>query len=109
MAFREMTPGVDDSEYWNPTTVGEAVEGNVIDIFEDNYEKTRVTIELAEKPEVTKTLPAHSDLLRYTNNLAIGEYIRVELKEIQKSNNPKYADKRIYRVLVDDDKAVEYE
>ena len=43
MAFETITPGIDEtSRYWEPLTVGDQIEGNVVDFVEDNYGNTRI-------------------------------------------------------------------
>lgn len=107
MAFKELPSTGIDGEYWTPLTIGTEIEGNIIEFREDNYGHDRIVLELSNEEEIT--LPSHSDLRQYNNKLNIGDYIRVTLSNIKKSNNPDYADKNIYKVEVDPDQYVEYE
>lgn len=108
MAFETITPGIDEtSRYWEPLTVGDQIEGNVIDFVEDNYGNTRILLELESGFE--KELPSHRDLQRYNRKVDIGDYIRVTLAKIIPSNNENYADKRVYKVEKDPSRKVEYE
>lgn len=108
MAFSEITPDVDEtSPYWEANTIGEQIEGNIISFEEDNWGNTRIRLELESGAE--KLLPGHRDLQRYNRKLQEGDYIRVTLADIQKSNNPEYADKKIYKVEIDPERRVEYE
>ena len=109
MAFKEVEKGPEEhGRYWNPEEVGDAIEGNIYDFVTDDYNNKRIDLYLGEDENgETKMcmLPAHADLKRVYANLERGDYIRVELiKLIPTKNHPK----RIYKVLVDDDRKVEW-
>lgn len=100
MAFEEIIPDVDESsEYWNPSTVGENIEGNIVNFYTDDYNNQRIVLQTPK--DNFKTLPGHSGLQRFVSKLKLGEYIKVELSDIKKSTNPDYNDTMIYKVLKD--------
>jgi len=107
MSFEEVIPEMEESEYWTPTVVGEEVEGNIVDTYLDDYNKTHLVLQTPE--DEIKKLPGHASLQRYVKKLKLGEYVKVILSEIRKSNNPDYNDANIYQVLKDPDKVAELE
>ena len=48
-------------------------------------------------------------MLRYNSKLELGDYIKVTLSRIKKSNNPEYNDQKFYKVQKDPERKVEYE
>lgn len=107
MAFETLKSTGIDGEYWIPNTIGQEIEGNIIDFEEDDYGKLRIVLQLENEEEIK--LPSHADLVQYNNKLNVGDYIRLTLRDIKKSKNPDYADKNLYKVEVDKDRCVEYE
>lgn len=108
MAFEDVAPDVDmTSKYWNPQVVGDSIEGNICNWEMDDWGNSRICLELKEGFE--KVLPAHKDLLRYNSKLELGDYIRVTLSQIKKSNDPQYNDQKLYKVQKDPERKVEYE
>ena len=64
---------------------------------------------LFESDEAILTmLPAHADLKRTYTNLNRGDFIHVEVTEIIPPKKEGGYPKRIYKVLVDDDRKVEW-
>lgn len=96
-----------NGRYWSPAAIGDSIEGNIVDFEEDNWGNSRIVLEVEDGSE--KVLPSHRDLLSYNRLLNIGDYILVKLVRIQKSNDERYADKKIYSVGVDKERKVEYE
>ena len=108
MAFEDVAPDVDmTSRFWEPQTVGDSIEGNICNWEMDNWGNSRICLEIEGGFE--KLLPAHKDLLRYNSKLELGDYIRVTLSQIKKSNNPDYNDQKLYKVQKDPERKVEYE
>ena len=110
MAFEDVEETVVD-KYWNPEKVGDSIEGNVYKIVKDQWNNDRVVLDLGDDAEgymITTTLPAHAHLKRFIPNFEIGDYIRVELKEIIPSEKEGYSDTRIYKVQKDPDRAQDY-
>jgi hypothetical protein len=108
MAFEQVIPDADETSlYWEANKIGESIEGNICAFEEDNWGNTRIRLELESGAE--KVLPSHRDLMRYNSSLEIGDYIRVTLSDIKKSDNPEYNDKMIYEVVRDRERAVIYE
>ncbi len=116
MAFKEVEKGPEEiGAYWKPTQVGDVIEGNIYEFAKSEYNnKTQVQINLYlgedENGEPIMTLlPSHADLKRTYVNLKVGDYIRVEvvdkIEPTGKSQYPKY----IYKVLVDDERFVEWD
>ena len=116
MAFREVEKGPEEiGAYWKPTQIGDVVEGNIYEFAESMYNnKKQVQINLYlgqdENDEPIMTLlPSHADLKRAYVNLKVGDYIRVEVVDkIEPKGNSQYP-KFIYKVLVDDDRFVEWD
>jgi len=114
MAFEEVNEGqAPVGAYWKAEKVGDYVEGNIYDFVEDNYGKLRIELELEETDEYGErkitTLPSHTHLTRFYSNLEVGDYIRVELKEMIPPKNDNKYPTMIYKVLKDEDRKVEYE
>ena len=116
MVLREVEKGPEEiGAYWKPTQVGDTVEGNIFEFAESTYNgKKQVQINLYlgtdENDEPIMTLlPSHADLKRTYVNLKVGDYIVVKvidkIEPTGKSQYPKF----IYKVLVDDDKFVEWD
>ena len=116
MAFREVEKGPEEiGAYWKPEKVGDFVEGNIYEFAESTYEgRKQVQINLYlgedEKGEPIMTLlPSHADLKRAYVNLQVGDYIRVEVVEKIEPRGKSQYPKFIYKVLVDDDRFVEWD
>lgn len=108
MAFEGVAPDVDmTSRFWKPQTVGDSIEGNICNWEMDKWGNSRICLEIEGGFE--KLLPAHKDLLRYNSKLELGDYIRVTLSQIKKSNDPEYNDQKLYKVQKDPERKVEYE
>jgi hypothetical protein len=116
MAFREVEKGPEEiGAYWKPTQVGDAVEGNIYEFAESMYnnrKQVQINLYLGEDENgepIMTLLPSHADLKRAYVNLKVGDYIRVEVvNKIEPTGNSQYP-KFIYKVLVDDDKFVEWD
>ena len=92
-------------------SVGDYAEGNFMGIEEDDFGNKRIVLFKGNDEDglpIEQWLPSHADLKKYYNELTVGDYIRVELIKIIPSNNEKYSDKNIYKVLVDHTKDVEF-
>lgn len=115
MALRTLDKG--GAELTNPyprfEEIGDYVEGNICGFTIDDYDNKRIEIykgEDAETGEVkTQLLPSAADLRKYYSQLKVGDWIRVEFVKVIPSNNEAYADKKIFKVQVDDDKFLEFE
>jgi len=117
MAFKEVEKAPEEKgipPYWKPEQVGDAIEGNIYEFDESVYkgkQQTRINLYCGENEEgesIMSLLPAHADLKRTYVNLKVGDYIRVEaVDKIQTENmtHPKW----IYKVLVDEDRAVSWD
>ena len=113
MAFEEVEVGPEEvGKYWNPEEVGQSIEGNIYGFTTDNYNNKRIELYLGldeDDEPITTILPAHAHLKRYYVNLNEGDYIKVELtKLIPPKGDDKYP-KRIYKVLKDVERGVEWE
>ncbi|WP_296885098.1 hypothetical protein [uncultured Methanobrevibacter sp.] len=111
MAFKEVEKGPEEiGRYWKPEKVGDAIEGNVYAFVDGDYGKQidlyRGVLEDGEYNLCQ--LPAHADLKRTYVNLNRGDYIRVEVTEIKEPQGKSQYGKMIYKVLKDEDKAVEF-
>lgn len=112
MAFREVEKGPEEvSRYWNPEKVGDVVEGNIYKFVKDDYGNTRIDLYLGQDEDdeaILTMLPGHADLKRTYVNLNRGDFIQVTLIELIPPRKENGHPKRIYRVLVDDDRKVEW-
>ena len=112
MAFREVEKGPEEvGRYWNADQIGDVIEGNIYKFVQDDYGNTRIDLYLGqdENDEVILTmLPAHADLKRHYVNLNRGDYIQVKLTNLIPPRKDGGYPKRIYTVLVDDDRKVEW-
>ena len=115
MAFREVEKGPEEiGAFWKPTQVGDVVEGNIYEFTESTFEgrkQVQINLYLGEDEDgesIMTLLPSHADLKRAYVNLKVGDYIRVEVTDkIEPTGKSKYP-KYIYKVLVDDDRFVEW-
>ena len=112
MAFREVEKGPEEvGRYWNPDEVGAVIEGNIYKFVKDDYNNTRIDLYLGEAEDETAILcmlPAHADLKRHYVNLKRGDYIRVELIKLIPPKKDGGYPKRIYKVLKDPERKVEW-
>lgn len=112
MAFREVEKGPEEvGRYWNPEEVGAAIEGNIYKFVKDDFNNTRIDLYLGEgenEEAILTMLPAHADLRRHYVNLERGDYIRVELIKLIPPKKENGHPKRIYKILVDDERKVEW-
>ena len=112
MAFKEVEKGPEEyGRYWNADKVGDVIEGNIYKFVKDDYGNTRIDLYLGQDEDdeaILTMLPAHADLKRTYVNLNRGDYIRVELTELIPPRKEGGYPKRIYKVLVDEDRKVEW-
>ena len=112
MAFKEVEKGPEEyGRYWNADEIGTAIEGNIYKFVTDDYGNKRIDLYLGEDEDgsaILCMLPAHADLKRHYVNLERGDYIRVELVELIPPKKEGGYPKRIYKVLVDDERKVEW-
>lgn len=110
MAFREVEKGPEEvGRYWSAEKVGDVVEGNIYKFVKDDYGNTRIDLYLGQDEEdkaILTMLPAHADLKRTYVNLNRGDFIHVEVVELIPPKKEGGHPKRIYKVLVDDDRKV---
>lgn len=112
MAFVELEKGGAEQigEYPRFDEIGDYVEGNISSFYIDDYNNKRIELwKRVDGEDFYQCLPAHADLKRYYDNLKVGDYIRVELKEVRKAIKEGYNDKKIYKVMVDEDRFVPFE
>jgi len=116
MAFREVEKEPEPERvppYWKPEKVGDNIEGNIYQFVESMYKgKKQVQINLycgtdEDNQPIMSLLPGHADLKRTYVNLEVGDYIRVEAVDKIQTENMDYP-KWIYKVLVDEDRKVEW-
>lgn len=111
MAFEEVEKGPEEiGRYWKPEKVGDAIEGNIYDFVDGDFGKQIDLYRgMTEDGEYDLCqLPAHSDLKRAYVNLEVGDYIRVEVKEIKEPTGKSKYGKMIYRILKDNDRALDF-
>lgn len=117
MAFKEVEKAPEEKgipKYFKPEQIGDSIEGNIYEFAESTYNgQKQVRINLYcgtdENDEpLMSLLPAHADLKRTYVNLKVGDYIRVEVVDKIQTENMNYP-KWIYKVLVDEDRFVEWE
>lgn len=111
MAFEDVE-AVSVSKYWNPEEVGENIEGNVFEIVKDRYNNDRIVLDMDDDADgnmISCTLPGHASLQRFIKNIAIGDYIRVELIEIIPAEEENRFDAKIYKVQKDPDRKIDYD
>lgn len=105
MAWEEVIAGaIPAGEYWSPEIEGDFIEGNYYETTEDDYGHDRLVIQL-ENGNLT-TLPSHVHLMKYSKNIKIGDFIRVECTKIipprKEDGYPSYR----YSVKKDPDRSV---
>lgn len=92
--------------------IGDYVEGHFLGLEKDDFGNERITLYLGEDPETgeakTQQLPSAADLRKYNNKLHRGDYVKIEFLKIIPSNNEKYSDKKIFKVMVDHSRDVEF-
>ena len=112
MAFEEVEKGPEEvGRYWNADVVGDVVEGNIYKFVTDDYGNKRIDLYLGQDEDdqaILTMLPAHADLKRVYVNLERGDYIRVELIKLIPPKKEDGYPKRIYKVLKDPERKVEW-
>ena len=112
MAFEEVEKGPEEvGRYWNADVVGDVVEGNIYKFVTDDYGNKRIDLYLGQDEDdqaILTMLPAHADLKRVYVNLECGDYIRVELIKLIPPKKDGGYPKRIYKVLKDPERKVEW-
>lgn len=112
MAFVEVEKGPEEvGRYWNPEKVGDVIEGNIYKFVKDDYGNTRIDLYRGQDEDdgaILTMLPAHADLKRTYVNLNRGDFIQVKLVELIPPRKENGYPKRIYKVLIDDDRKVEW-
>lgn len=109
MAFEEIEKEAEE-QYWNPTEVGESIEGNICAWIKDQRGFKVAVIDTTddEGNDIKCIFPSHVDLRRCYKDLQIGDFIHAEVIKLRPIKNSKHK-KRIYSMQVDPDKFVEYE
>ena len=110
MSMEFLKPKSSYKKFFNPTRIGENIEGNICDNKLDDYGNNILILDVGtDENGKTKTtaLPAHQSLMEYYEDLNMGDYIYVELVDIVKRKNSKHSYK-VYTVGVDADKKKEY-
>ena len=111
MALVEVEKGPSEDKYWKPEEKGDYVEGYLYKFEKGDYGKQIVLYKGYDEDSgeyITQTLPAHADLKRTYVNLEVGDYIRVEVVEVKEPTGKSQYGKIIYKVLKDEDRAVEF-
>lgn len=91
--------------------IGDYVEGNFTGLVEDDYGNQRIELYLGQdEDDIPKYqhLPPAADLRKYYQRLNRGEYVKVEFVKVIKSNDEKFNDKKIFKVMVDHSRDVEF-
>ena len=112
MAFEDVEIGQEPfSLYWKPTSVGEFIEGNIYDFEKNDYGHKQILLYRGEEDGdlLITTLPSHRNLLRYYDNLSIGDYIRVTVTDIKEPAKEGQYPINIYKVQKDADRFMEFE
>ena len=111
MAFEEVAIGEEPfSLYWKPASIGEFIEGNIYDFEEGDYGKQILLYKGEENGDLLiTTLPAHRNLMRYYDNLSIGDYIRVTVTDIKEPTKEGQYPINIYKVQKDAERFMEFE
>jgi len=92
--------------YWNPVKVGSELEGEIIEIKEDDYGNERVVLVDPDGDE--RETPAHKDLLEYVPQLREGDYIWItatafETKKIKDRDTKEEKEVTVWTYQVDVD------
>jgi len=91
--------------------IGDYVEGNFSGIVEDDYGNRRIELYIGQdeydEPKY-QHLPPAADLRKYYEKLNRGEYVKVEFVKVIPSNSEDFADKKIFKVMVDHSRDVEF-
>ena len=95
--FREILDDGIEGNLWKPTSIGTQIKGKILQIEEWEY-GIQALIRTPDGYEIL--LPAHQNLQRKLKQIQEGDYIRVTLQDIKKSNNPQYHDKLLYKLEV---------
>ena len=114
MALRTLEKGGQELSGMYPKfeEIGDYVEGNFLGLAVDDYNNKRIEIWKGNDEEtgdaITQQLPALADLKRYYTQLEKGMWVHIEFVKVIPSNNENFADKKIFKVQVDDELAVEF-
>lgn len=112
MAFEEVEKGPEEyGRYWSPEKVDDEITGHIYNFVTDDYGNKRIDLYLGEDEDgnaIMCMLPAHADLKRVYVNLERGDYINVKLTELIPPRKEGGYPKRIYKVLKDPEKKVEW-
>ncbi|NMB91243.1 MAG: hypothetical protein A4E26_00061 [Methanobacterium sp. PtaU1.Bin097] len=95
MAREEIKGTGVDGNYWKPNQEGQEIEGKIIEFISGDYGE-QMTIKTPDGNMID--LPAHSDLQDKQRFLKEGDYIYVTLEKLIPNSNPKYNDKKVYKV-----------
>ena len=112
MAFEEVAIGEEPfSLYWKPQSVGDYIEGNIYDFEKNDYGHKQILLYKGEEDGdlLITTLPSHRNLMRYYDNLKIGDYIRVTVTDIKEPAKEGQYPINIYKVQKDPDRFVEFD
>lgn len=92
--------------------IGDYCKGNFMGLELDDYDNERIVLWKGNDEETgeakTQMLPAAADLKRYYDQLNLGDFLIITFVKVIKSKNEEYSDKKIFKVQVDDEKAVEF-
>lgn len=84
MAFEKLVPDHEDNgerrTFWKPEMVGENLEGWVTGYADDDFGNKRM--ELKDTDGDLYWLPAHKGIKKYYNKVRKGDYIKVEVENI---------------------------
>ena len=117
MAFKEVEKEPETERippFWKPEQIGDSIEGNIYDFEESTFngrKQVQISLYCGEDEDgeaIMSLLPAHADLKRVYSNINVGDFIHVEVSEIIKAKSRTGNDKFIYKVLVDDDRFIEF-
>lgn len=114
MAWEEVQESNEEKigKYWNPTQIGEKVEGNIYDFVDDDYGNKRIELCIGQDEygeAITTILPAHAHLRKFYKNIAEGDYILVELKEVIPPREGQQYPTKKYKLMKDPERGVDWE
>ena len=112
MAFEEVEKGPEEfGRYWNPEQVNDEITGHIYKFVTDDYGNKRIDLYMGQDENdeaILCMLPAHADLKRVYVNLERGDYINVKLIKLIPPKKENGYPKRIYKVMKDPAKKVEW-
>ena len=88
-----------EGDYWKPESIGESIEGTVIEFDTSGDYGEQLVLQLEDERMIT--LPSNKDLQNKQKFLYLNEFVKISLDKIVKSNNPRYNDKKIFRIQRD--------